>query len=455
MAGARSDPWVIDAGDKDDTINMRDILITLIVLTGCIYTLKKPYIGILLWSWLSYMNPHRLAFGFAYNMPFAQITALTLMGSMVFSKDTRKLPVNSITILWIIFLLFMGITTIFAYFPEYALTQYERIIKIQLIAILTMMVITDIEKLKQLLWVIVLSIGYFSVKGGLFTLLTGGGYKVFGPEQSFIEDNNSLAVAVLMIIPLMAYLYQTSTNKWIKLGLLAACTFSFFTIIGSNSRGAFLAIAALGLSYWYKSQHKILTGLVVIIFAVALLAFAPDSWYKRMDTINNYEEDASSQGRINAWIYAYNAANDNLLGVGLESWSPETFALYAPNPLDVHAAHSIYFSVLADHGWIGLLIFLLIFYLSWKKLKSVIKNTDEQPELKEINLLARMLQVSFTAYLVGGAFLSLSYFDLPWHLISFVIILERIVATKLAVLTSLMPRKDNTPLTKQVRPREY
>ncbi|MCK9606078.1 MAG: putative O-glycosylation ligase, exosortase A system-associated [Methylomonas sp.] len=406
---------------------MRDLLITLIVLTGCFYTLKRPYIGILLWSWLSYMNPHRLAYGFAYSMPFAQITAITLIGSMIFSKDTRKLPINSLTIIWIIFVLFMGVTTIFAFYPESALKEYERIVKIQLIVFFTMMLITDMEKMKQLIWVIALSIGYFSVKGGAFTIATAGHYRVWGPDQSFIADNNSLAVAVLMTIPLMIYLYQISNKKWIKLGLLAASVLSLFTIIGSNSRGAFLAIAAVGLSYWRKSEHKFLTGVIVVAITAGLLAFAPESWYERMNTMENYEEDASSMGRLNAWEYAYNAANHNLLGVGLNSWAPETFALYAPNPLDVHAAHSIYFSVLADHGWIGLFMFLLIFYLSWRKLKNLIKSTANNLELKEIHMLVKMLQVSLIAYLVGGAFLSLSYFDLPWHIVGFVVILNRIV----------------------------
>lgn len=409
---------------------MRDLAITIIVFVGCFYTLKRPYIGILLWSWLSYMNPHRLAYGFAYNMPFAQVTALALIGSMLFSKEVRKPPINAVIIIWLIFIVFMGITTAFAFFPDEALTQYIRIFKIQLVVFLTMMLINDMDKLKQLVWVIVASIGYFSIKGGLFTVLTGGSYKVWGPDNSFIEDNNHLAIAVLMVIPLMVFLYQTANKKWIRYGLLASSVLSTFTIIGSNSRGALIAITAVGLSYWTKSQHKVLTGGAMVILAAGLLAFAPESWYQRMNTMKTYEEDESSMGRLNAWEYAFNAANHNLLGVGLDSWSPLTFALYAPNPNDVHAAHSIYFSVLADHGWLGLIMFLLIFGLSWRKLKRLIKNTAKKAELLEMQLLSKMLQVSFIAYLVGGAFLSLSYFDLPWHLVSFVMILERIYNEK-------------------------
>lgn len=409
---------------------MRDILITLIVFVGCIYTLKRPYIGVLLWSWLSYMNPHRLSYGFAYSMPFAQITALVLLGSMVFSKDTKKIPINSITIIWIVFILFMGVTTLFAYFPDDALKYYTRVVKIQLIVFVTMMLITDLNKLNYLLWVIVVSIGYYSIKGGLFTLLTGGGYRVWGPENSFIEGNNELAIAALMIIPLMAYLIQISNNVWIKRGLMAGIVLSFVGALGSQSRGALLAFGAVAMFFWMKSDKKIVIGLGMTILSIGILAFMPESWYKRMDTIQTYEEDASAMGRLNSWEYAYNAANHNLLGVGFDSWSPITFAQYAPNPLDVHAAHSIYFSVLADHGWLGLIMFLLIFYFSWRKLKRLVNKTDGDPVFLNMNLLARMLQVTLIAYLVGGAFLSLSYFDLPWHSISFIVIIERILTEK-------------------------
>jgi len=149
-----------------------------------------------------------------------------------------------------------------------------------------------------------------------------------------------------------------------------------------------------------------------------------------MDTINTYEQDGSAMGRINAWKYAFNAANDNLLGMGFDSWSPETFALYAPNPNDVHAAHSIYFSVLGDHGWIGLFLYLLIYFLAWRMVTSVVKQTAKQEELKQIHYLAKMLQVGFIAYFVGGAFLSLSYFDLPWHFVSFAVLLRSFLSVK-------------------------
>jgi len=383
------------------------------------------------------MNPHRLSYGFAYSMPFAQVTALVLFVSMLFSKQTKMFPITGITVIWIIFLLFMGVTTFFAFYPDLAMEQYTKVLKIQLITFLTMMLITDMEKLTQLIWVVVLSIGYYSVKGGVFTLLTGGGYRVWGPPGSFIEDNNGLAIAILMVIPLMVFLYQTTDRSWVKKGLLFAMITSLFTVLGSQSRGALLAITAVGLFYWIRSKNKIISGFFILMMGASLLAFMPESWYKRMHTIETYDEDASAMGRINAWEYAFHAANDNVLGMGFESWSYPTFLMYAPNPEDVHAAHSIYFTVLADHGWIGLLLFLMIFLGAWFRLIKIIKLTNQSGELKQHNDLARMLQVGFIAYFVGGAFLSLSYFDLPWHFVSFVVLLNKFIETEATVIPGL------------------
>lgn len=404
---------------------MRDIVLTIMVFGSIPFILKKPYIGIIVWSWLSYMNPHRLTYGFAFDMPFAQIIAIVLFISSIASNEKKKIPINSITVVWIIFIIWMGITTKFAYYPDDAWQQYIKIIKIQIITFLTMILITNIERLRYLIWIIVLSIGFFSIKGGIYTIATGGSGRVWGPPGGFIAENNALAVAVLMTIALMVYLRKIYDNNLMKIGLLTAIVLSFFTVLGTQSRGALLAIVAVGLFFGLKSQHKFATTIVVAVFAVFLLAFMPESWYARMYTIESYEQDGSAMGRLNSWQYAINAANDNLTGVGLESWDYETFAIYAPDPDKVHAAHSIYFSVLADHGWIGLFMFLFIFGKSWTTLSKIIKRTKRNLDLYEFNTLSRLLQVGFIAYFVGGAFLSLSYFDLPWHFVSFVILVDK------------------------------
>ena len=293
-----------------------------------------------------------------------------------------------------------------------------------LITFVTLMLMTDQDRINKLIWVIVGSIGFYCVKGGVFTVLTGGVYRVYGPWGSFIEENNSLALATLMIIPLMMYLHKLTENKWIKYGLILSIIMSIMSVIGSQSRGALIGIIAVGIFFWFKSKSKLIAGITLIVIGSMSWNFMPEYWHERMASIINYEDDVSAMGRINAWKYAVNIANDRLTGGGLISWKPETFAIYAPVPEDIHAAHSIYFGPLADHGWPGLILFLLVLFLTWRNLTHVIKSTSDKYDLYQRDYLAKMLQVSLIAYMSAGAFLSLAYFDLPWHLIAIAVLLK-------------------------------
>ena len=401
---------------------MRDIFVTLIVFGSLPFILKRPYVGILMWAWISYMNPHRLTYGFAYTMPFAQVIAIFIVLAFLFNKDKQKIPVDGTVVVWALFLVWMSITTVFAIYPDYALVSYIKVMKIQLLTFFTIIFLTSLKKVEYLIWVIVLSIGYYSIKGGIFTLVTGGGFRVWGPPGTFIYENNSLALATLMVIPLMYYLYSVETKKWLKYGLGSAVFLSLVSALGSQSRGALLAAVAVLGFFWLKTKGKLISGIAILLVAGVGWQVMPQAWHDRMSTISNYQEDRSAMGRINAWTYSINIANDKLLGGGFDSWGKDTFSIYSPQADFVAVAHSIYFNVLADHGWIGLFLFLGILYASWRNLSTVIRLSEPDSRL---NLLSRMLQVSFVAYLTGGAFLSLSYFDLPWHLIAITLLLKK------------------------------
>ncbi len=406
---------------------MRDLLLLIIVFGSLPFILKKPYIGVLVWSWISYMNPHKLAWGFAKGFPFAYIVAIVLCISIVFSRERLSVPKTGLTVLWGLFLFWMCITTLFAIFPDSATDQLIKVLKIQLVTVFTVMLMTSRRKIDLLVWVIVLSIGFYGVKGGVFTLLAGGEARVWGPAGSFIQENNSLALALLMILPLIYYLYLYAENIWVKRGLLLSMPIVALSVFGSQSRGALIGIAAMGLFMVMKSKQKVMAFMAIIIIGVFGFMFMPQQWHDRMSTIEQYEEDASAMGRINAWKYSINVANDRITGAGFDSWSILTFAQYAPDPDAVHAAHSIYFGVLADHGWIGLLLWLGILIAAWRSNSWIIRNAKNHNDLGWAVNLARMLQVSMVSYASAGAFLSLSYFDLPWHIIAIIILVKEIV----------------------------
>jgi probable O-glycosylation ligase (exosortase A-associated) len=447
---------------------MRALLVALIVFGSLPFILRRPYIGILVWCWLSYMNPHRLAYGWAQIFNFAEIVAIATLLSMAMAKEGYRIPLTPLTLVWGVFIAWMGLTTYSAFVPEPAVSAYIKILKIQFTTFLTIMVMTDKHRLNLLLGVITLSIAFFGIKGGVFTLVGSGENRVWGPAGGFIEENNALGLALLMVLPLLHYLRSQVPKPWQKRALLTAMVLTGLAALGTYSRGAMIGATATLLFFFLKSESKVRAGVALVLIVPALVLFMPDKWVKRIETIfepthrsmaewseiTGYDPpiasrdvfgfwppDTSAVGRVNAWNYSVNVANASVTGGGLESWTDATFALYSPVPQDVHAAHSIYFSVLADHGWFGLFLFLLIGLLMWRNANWVIRRCDSLPEFKWLAQMCRMIQVGTVAYATGGAFLSLSYFDLFWHFVGITVIARRIVEQHLEKERQTNPRR--------------
>lgn len=376
-----------------------------------------------MWSWIGYMNPHRYGWGFAYSMPFALITIIALLIGMLFSKEKKTFPVTGVTIVWILFLIWAVISTLFATNIDNSLIELNRFSKIQFAVMCTLLLMTNKERLMQLVWVIVISIGFYGVKGGIFSIAHGLQFRVNGPPESFISGNNEIALAILMVIPLMYFLKLHTKNKYIRLALLGSMVLCAVAVIGSYSRGAFLAGGVTLISLWFGMRHKVLTIAVVLSLGLAIAPFIPEQWYNRMNTIESYSQDASAMGRINAWHMAVSLANDRpLTGGGFRSFTPDNFKKYAPDPNDVHDVHSIYFEVLGEMGYVGMLLFLVLWLLVFIESRYIYKWAKENEELKWLADLAKMSQVGLLAYLSGGAFLGLAFFDLPYHLMCLVVL---------------------------------
>jgi probable O-glycosylation ligase (exosortase A-associated) len=280
------------------------------------------------------------------------------------------------------------------------------------------------------------------VKGGIFTVLSGGGYRVYGPP-GLLGGNNEIAIGLLMTIPLANYLRMVATNVWVKRGLVAAMALMGLAAIGSQSRGAFLAAAAMLAFLWMKSRQKAATGILALLVVAGVLAFMPESWHTRMDTIQDYEEDASAMGRINAWMTALNVATANLAGAGFDGvTNPIMFERYSPNPANVLVAHSVYFQVLGDHGFPGLVIYLVFGFLAFAYARRAVRLSAGVASLAWVESLARMLQVSMVAFAVGGMFLNLAYLDYYFNLVILAILLRKFAEAERKALEA---SRDATP----------
>jgi len=409
-------------------MSFRDLVVITAVFGLLPFCLARPWIGNLTWAWLGYMNPQRLTWGFAYSMPFGlMVMAMTLVG-LPFSREVKGVPRTSevflLTALWGWFL----VTTIFAYYPADAWEQFSKVSKVLLGVYLSLMLLQEERKLRALIWVIAMSIGFFGFKGGIWAIATGGHNQVLGPPDSFIAGNTEIGLALNMVIPLLFFLRRQEQRLWLRRLLLAMALFSMVASLITYSRGALLGLLVVVPLLSLKSRARVLILPLLLVAGLVGPSLMPSTWTERMHTIETYEEDISANQRLNSWWVAYQLAKDSpILGGGFRTFSLDIYQTYMPGYIyadQQQDAHSIYFQVLGEHGFVGLGLFLTLIASTFVSLRYVIRVTRSRPEQEWICDCAKMVEVSLAGYAVSGAFLSMSYFDLFYHLVAITVLLK-------------------------------
>lgn len=416
---------------------MRDALVFLAFFATVPFIFKRPVVGALVYAVFSLMNPHRLGYGRAYDFPFAMVIVVFTVISIVISKEQKKIPPLPVVVVFFIFCMWMTLTAFFALEPLIVWLEWNRVMKTMLMIALTVLTVRTVRDVNVLAATVALSLGFWGFKGGLFTIMSGGSRGMLGPEGSFISDNNTMALAMVTTVPLLVYLVSQAPTKWIKYALISVAILTTVSALGSYSRGALLASMAMGAFLWLKSRNKVKIGIVIVLMAPLIYLSMPADWTARMHSIDDYKEDSSAMGRINAWHFAFNIANNFPMGGGFFTFTPRLFKEYAPNPEAFHVAHSIFFQVLGEHGYVGLALFLIMLLLGWRTGSQIIKFARGKPELTWARTLAQMCQVSMIGYLTAGTFLTMAYYDLIYYVLAILVCIQKVVM--------ISPQKDDIP----------
>jgi probable O-glycosylation ligase (exosortase A-associated) len=424
---------------------MRDILMVCLFAAAAVATLRRPYWGALLWVWIGLMNPHRLAYGFAYSLPFALATvAVVAVAMLMHTKEVRRPPGGVVGIM-LVFIVWMALTTAAAILPGASWTKYQDVLKVLGMTLVVASLVHTREQIIGLVWVAAGSIAFYGTKGGVFTIASGGGHRVWGPPGSAVFGNNELALALIITIPLLYALArhvdvarEFVLVRFIKPGLLkwglyASCVLCAASALGSHSRGAFVAITAMAAMLWWRSRSKLMLGLLMLAMVPVGVSMMPAHWFERMETIQSYEQDLSALQRINAWETAINIANDRVTGAGFATATPAVFDIYSPRKGRewVYVAHSIYFQVLGDHGYVGLALYLLFWVMTYRMAGRIVRLTRPHAQYAWAAELGNMAKVSMVGFAVGGAFLSLAYWDMPYYIPVILAAIERLVRQEL------------------------
>lgn len=403
---------------------LRDVLLLTIVFASVPVCLLRPFLGTVLWTWIAFMNPHRLTWGPAFNFPVAQLIAGATLVGFVISRSEKHVPRTLGTLLVLLLWAWMSLSTLQAHMPQNAHDAWMMRSKILLMLFVMMALAHDRRQIWLLSVVTALSVGFYGLKGGVFTILTGGQYRVNGPELSMLAGNNHLAVGLNMMLPLLFYLRRETEQRWLRLLLTVAFACSIVSVIGSYSRGGVLGLAAVIGVLLIKSGRKLVALVLVVCGLFAVLALAPEHWKARMETVETYQTNQSAMSRIYAWHLAWRLA----LARPVLGWGPEAMedlGLYdvyypdAPLRTDVHSA---YFQLLGEGGFVTLGLWLSL--NAWAllilfRLQSRFRGTEHG----WIANYADMFQVGLVGYLISGAFLEVGFSDLLYQLIGLTVIL--------------------------------
>jgi probable O-glycosylation ligase (exosortase A-associated) len=265
---------------------------------------------------------------------------------------------------------------------------------------------------------------------------TGGQSMVLGASGSFIAANTELALALNMSLPILYYLAKEETRRWLRLTLYAAFALTLLAVPFTYSRGGLLGLAAVLVVLYVKARRRIMLVPVVAVGIIGFFAFAPDALLNRMRTLENVQADGSANLRLMSWQVALGIAQDSpIVGGGFRVFHHRaTYDIYMPEYPRAfgHDAHSIYFNLLGEHGWVGLGLFLCLLASVLLRLRRLRALAKSRPEVAWAGNYAHMLQASLAAYLVNGATLSAAYFDLAYQLLILTPLIHAVATQQLA-----------------------
>jgi probable O-glycosylation ligase (exosortase A-associated) len=411
---------------------VRDQLIVAIVCASLPVILFRPFVGLMVYYWLAYMRPQNMAWGASRELPLSQWVAIAmLVGLAAALGRERWLALRLQTVLLILLGLWISLTVLTAVLPEMAQVVYGQYWKAILVSVLATGLASDRKRLRLLLLLVAFSIGFLGAKRGFSGLLHGGARYSDGPG-GFMSDNNSFALALNMVLPLLIGFVVIEKQRWLRIAAAGTAALCLLCILFTFSRGGFLTLLVVGGLLVWRSQRRFMVAGLLALGLTGFFLFSSskitEEYVARASSISNYQEDGSAQGRLNAWETSWRVFLDYpVTGVGPANLEA-VFFRYAPNTERFRVSHNAYLQLLAECGLPGLLLFLAALGASLWRLQRLRAVTA----LSWVEVQARMLQISIFGYLVGAMFLNMAYQELIYTIIALSVSLEVVAETSAA-----------------------
>ncbi|MBK8977562.1 MAG: putative O-glycosylation ligase, exosortase A system-associated [Planctomycetes bacterium] len=419
---------------------MRDAVVFLIVVAGLPIAFRKPFIGLLLFSWLAYMRPQDLCWGFARDMRLSFYVGLALIAGFVATELGRRpfmrRDIRTASMIVILLLTYLS-TALAEYHDPWIVSGLIEFTKIVAIACITSSQVDSKQRLRVMVMTIAMCLGFFGFKGGLYGLL-GGGSINRGPG-GMMEDNNDFALALVMSLPMLYYLGVTEKQPLLKRFFYLTLGLTCLTVMLTHSRGGFLSMCVVFAVFTLRAG-KILQGAMVggSLAAIFLLA-APRSVVERLSTINEAAAgaDASANARLFAWQIGLHMIEENFwIGIGHKNfrllYQHYARRLFPGEDLFNHVAHNSYIQMFAETGVFAFGAFMTMLVSTFFAAGQLRRIARMRPDLAWVRSYGSMAEATIAGFMLGGFFLNRAHFDLLYHWLGIVTAMVFVARMELA-----------------------
>ena len=376
------------------------------------------------------MYPHLLTWSFGRTFPTAKLAALSaILGAFLKRAGKLALLFQRENVLMMLLWLTYTVSTAFAINPNEAWNTWQDVSKLIVMALLTSILITDQRKLRYFFLVVAISLGFYGLKGGLFALTTRGEAIVGGPEPSIIAGNNNIGLALNMCLPILWYLAHEERG-YLRMLLYTMFFLTVPSIMFTYSRASALTVAVVLMAIVFKGRNRMLLVSTILAGVMFALPLIPQRFWNRQNTTLTYEADASAMSRLDNWKFCWELALDRpFTGGGFNYNTKDTFARYAPEFLYTYEGktwdtHSIYFAMLATHGFPGFVVFITMTISCFISCAQLKRAARDRAELGWVTSYCYLIEVSLLALLINGAFVNMEYFDLVYDLVGVLVSLK-------------------------------
>lgn len=405
--------------------------------------LKRPFLFVLAYIYVDIVSPHRLSYYLLNSIPISMIVAVLAMGCWLLFEKKDGLTFTVRQGLMLILLGYCGVTTMYADFPVDAAEKWDWAWKALLFAIFLPLTMRSRLRIEAVLLFLTLSAAAIIIVGGIKTALSGGGYGVLNlmvDNNSGLYESSIISTVAIALIPVILWFARHGTifpSDWrVKLFCYALVFACLLMPIGTEARTGLLCIALLGMLMLrdMDMKRRLLFVGAAGMLGLAAIPFLPSSFTQRMETIQGYQADESANTRLAVWAWTLDYVHTRPFGGGFGAYRQNQIQVRTTDVMGAEgmqtvatstqadsgrAWHSSYFEMLGEQGWPGLLLFLLIQFISLVRLEMIRRRYRRvEGEDEWIAPLATALQHFQLIYMLGSFFVQTAFQSFGWFIVA-------------------------------------